>query len=243
MRVGCLWYPPFVNYESHGKSVIAGGLYPEILKSIAELHNINIDFQILKWNEAIEVLNKGRVDIIACVLKSADRRKYCDFAGTIFRVGVGAVVKKSNNKIRKQSDLINDNVTIAVTKGEIGWTYASENLGLNSYPSRFTVLEDKNIQTMMSLVEGDIVDCALADTLSCFQFIENTNKKSPALIDAFKTKPIHVEDNTLMIANNNEDLKDWLEDNIKKVRSHEKIRDMELEIESQYQDVLIRAVN
>lgn len=82
------------------------------------------------------------------------------------------------------------------------WT--SQNSG------KFTILEDKSIQTMMSLVEKGIVDCALADSLSCAQFIGSAIENQQLLSDIFAATPIHVEDNALMVAKDNPDFVDWL---------------------------------
>ena len=241
LRIGCLWYPPFVEYEIQGGTVEASGFYPDILTALAESRGWNIRFTILKWHEAIDAINCGEVDIVACVLKSAERRASCDFAGTVFRVGVGAVTKQAQAKIIDHGDLSKDDVLIAVTKGEIGWTYAAENLELAQNPVRFTVLEDANIQTMMLLVASGKVDCALADSLSCAQFIESTNGKKPKLTDVFAMNPIHVEDNSLMIAKGNHDLREWLNTEISALCTNPSIIQREKEIELKYPNILRRA--
>lgn len=238
LRVGCLWYPPFVEYVTKEESVMASGLYPEILIALAKNQGISVQFFVLKWHEAIEALNNSKIDVVACVLKSADRRANCDFVGTIFRVGVGGVVRLGQKKIQTLRDLARNDISIAVTKGEIGWTYATENLGLPKYPLRFTVLEDKNIQTAMSLVEKGVVDCALADSLSCAQFIENATGGLQPLSDVFKTTPIHVEDNALMVAKGNHDFVEWLESGIDEIRSQPSVKLFERQIETQYSGIL-----
>jgi ABC-type amino acid transport substrate-binding protein len=240
LRVGCLWYPPFVEYTTDHELVEASGYYPDILRIIAEKHDLGIQFLVLKWHEAIGALEHGEVDVVACVLKSAERRARCDFAGTIFRVGVGAVVQSAQTKIRSHGDLARNDVSIAVTKGEIGWTYAAENLGLVGSPSRFTVLEDKNIQTMMSLVEAGKVDCALADSLSCSQFLVDSRGGAKVLSDVFSSAPLHVEDNSLMIAAGQKALAEWLETGITEFRAQPEFVRREAEIESRYQGILHR---
>ena len=241
LRVGCLWYPPFVEYKIVRNSIEASGFYPDILTALAKSQGIRVQFSVLKWHEAIDALGCRDVDIVACVLKSAERRASCDFAGTIFRIGVGAVVQSEQIKIKDHGDLARDDVSIAVTKGEIGWTYATENLELTANPVRFTVFEDTNIQTMMALVEKGTVDCALADSLSCAQFIEASNDGAQPLLDIFATNPIHVEDNSLMIAKDNRDLADWLESGINALRTLPAIKLREQEIETMYPGILHRA--
>lgn len=241
LRVGCLWYPPFVEYRIEQKIVIASGLYPDILKTLGESQDINVQFFILKWHEAIDALSTGKVDVVACVLKSADRRANCDFAGTVFRVGVGAVVRSGQKKIHTHGDLVKDDISIAVTKGEIGWTYAKENLGLLKNSGKFTILKDKSIQTMMSLVEKGIVDCALADSLSCAQFIGSAIENQQLLSDIFAATPIHVEDNALMVAKDNPDFVDWLESGINEIRMQPEINILEHQIATQYPNILHRA--
>lgn len=240
LRVGCLWYPPFVDYTIDGDVVNGYGLYPTILATLANSEQIKIKYSVLKWHEAISSIENGLVDVVACVLKSGERRKHGDFAGTIFRVGVGAVVKRGQSKIGDHGDLARPDVSIAVTKGEIGWTHATEDLGINPSSSRLTVLEDKRIQTMMALVDSGDVDCALADSLSCAQFIQNSGM-TETLEDIFCANPVHVEDNCLMLAKGNLAFRDWLSAGIRSVRTTPEIRQLEFAIENRYRGILRRA--
>lgn len=240
LRVGCLWYPPFVDYTTESGAVNAYGLYPTILASLATSEHVQISYSVLKWHEAIESLERREVDVVACVLKSAERRSRCDFAGTIFRVGVGAVVRRGQSKIKDHGDLARLDVSIAVTKGEIGWTYARDDLELDASDSRLTVLEDKKIQTMMSLVATGDVDCALGDSLSCAQFIQSSGMVG-TLEDVFASNPIHVEDNCLMVAKGSPEFREWLAAGVQRIRAAPAIRHLEQTIEMRYRGVLRRS--
>ena len=240
LRVGCLWYPPFVDYKIDSGITEAYGLYPTILASLARDEGIKVQYSVLKWHEAIKSLERGDVDVVACVLKSAERRERCEFAGKIFRVGVGAVVRRGQTKITDHGDLARTDVTIAVTKGEIGWCHATKDLEINDNAPRLTVLEDKSIQTMMTLVVSGNVDCALADSLSCAQYIRNSGL-SAVLEDVFASNPVHVEDNCLMLAKGNMEFRSWLDDGIKLIRSMPEVRELEKSIEFQYKGVLRRS--
>lgn len=237
LKVGCLRYPPFVDYDLKRDGVRAWGLYPTILTTMAEEDGFRLEYIPLKWHEVVPSLSNGKVDLVMCVLRSSERRKYGAFVGTIFRVGVGGVARRGQTKIRSYADLSRDDVTIAVTKGEIGWSYAVGDLGLDRHP-KLTVVEDASIQKMMGLVLSGEVDCALADALSCAQFI--SSNPVPPLEDVFSGRPIHVEDNALMLSAERTGLAQYLQARIQQVRTSAKVRGLEREIEAEYEDVLWR---
>lgn len=240
LRVGCLWYPPFVEFTQEGETVLAKGLYPMMLEHISRQSGIHVEYQILRWDTAIEAVNENQVDIVACVLQSGKRRENCDFVGTLYRVGVGGVVRADQNKIRRHEDLANPDVRIAVTKGEIGWEYAERYLNLKRGLFRFTVVEDAQITRMMNLVASQDVDIALADSLSCAQYIERVRAQGTDLADTFAQDPLHVEDNSLMIAKEQDDLRGWLSERLRLARATPEIVAIEARIASQYPDVLIK---
>lgn len=240
LRVGCLWYPPFIEFDQHDAPVRATGLYPMILEHIARQTGIRIEYQILRWDTAIEAVSLHQVDVVACVLQSGKRRDNCDFVGTLYRVGVGGVVRAEQNKITKHHDMARSDVRIAVTKGEIGWEYAERYLNLKQGLFRFTVIEDTQITRMMNLVASQDVDIALADALSCAQYVERARTQGTALMDVFAKVPLHVEDNSLMIAKNQDELREWLSVGIRWARSTPEVVALEASIASQYPEVLIK---
>jgi ABC-type amino acid transport substrate-binding protein len=240
LRVGCLWYPPFVEYTQTEGNVTSSGLYPALLKQIARQENIEVHYKILKWDDAILAIENRDVDVVACVLNSKRRRESCNLIGTLYRVGVGGVVKANQKKINHASDLIRSDVRIAVTKGEIGWEYAERYLNLNGEPSRFTVIEDTQITTMMQLVNSGKVDVAIADSLSCSQYVSQAKDDDIYLKDIFAFSPLHVEDNSLMIAKNQPEFENWLSNGLKQARMNAEIIQLEKKVSKQYGNLLVR---
>jgi ABC-type amino acid transport substrate-binding protein len=240
LRVGCLWYPPFVEFTQQGEKVVANGLYPSMIECMAAQSGLHVEYQILRWDTAIEAVNQRQVDIAACVLQSGKRRANCDFVGTLYRVGVGGVARADSKKIRRHEDLANPELRIAVTKGEIGWEYAERYLSLQQGLSRFTVVEDTQITRMMNLVAWHDVDVALADSLSCAQHVERARDQGTDLVDVFASAPLHIEDNSLMIAKNQDDLKRWLSESLRWARATPEVIALEDQIARRYPNVLIK---
>ena len=237
LRVGCLSYRPFIDFTVKGQAVTARGLYVCMLEHIAEQAELKLKYTVLRWDNAINAVTSGRVDLAVCVLQSRERRKSCDFSGTLYRVGVGGVVQSGQRKIRRHEDLKKPTVTIAITKGEIGWEYAMQYLALEEQYERFTVVEHTHITQMMNLVKSGQVDVAIADSLSCAQYIAGSDTR---LRDVFVKNPLHVEDNSVMIAQNEPELRAWLTTGFKAARSLSRVQQIEKEIGQEYKGVLMR---
>ena len=58
LRVGCLWYPPFVEFAEQGEKVAAKGLYPTMIECIAAQSVLHVEYQILRWDTASEAVNR-----------------------------------------------------------------------------------------------------------------------------------------------------------------------------------------
>jgi ABC-type amino acid transport substrate-binding protein len=240
LRVGCLWYPPFIEFTQQGEKVVAKGLYPTMLDHVASQNGLHVEYQILRWDIAIEAINRRQVDVVACVLQSGKRRESCDFCGSLYRVGVGGVVRADQEKIKRHEDLTNPELRIAVTKGEIGWEYAERYLNPKQGLFRFTVVADTEITRMMNLVVSRDVDIALADSLSCAQYIEHARAEGNNLLDIFASFPLHVEENSLMIAKDQDDFRCWLSEGLYLARSMPGVIAMEEQISKQWPCVLIK---
>lgn len=237
LRVGCLSYPPFIDFTVKGRVVTARGLYARMLEHVAGTAGVGLEYSVLRWDTAIRAVTSRQVDLAVCVLQSRERRKSCDFCGTLYRVGVGGVVKCTQRKIRRHEDLKKPGVTVAVTKGEIGWEYAVNYLALEEQYTRFTVVEHTRITQMMNLVQTGEVDVAIADSLSCAQYIA---RSGGSLRDVFLKSPLHVEENSAMIAQNEPELKAWLTAGFKSARGLPKVQQLEQAIGSDYDGVLMR---
>jgi ABC-type amino acid transport substrate-binding protein len=240
LRVGCLWYPPFVEYVKKGDVVHATGLYPSMFEHTAAKEGIRVEYKILKWDNAISAIENHQVDVVACVLDSINRREKCDLVGALYRIGVGGVVRIDQKKIRKSSDLEQPSLRIAITKGEIGWEYCERYLNLEEDFARYTVIEDTQITKMMQLVSSGDVDIAIADSLSCAQYVSQAKAKGVYLEDIFAFSPLHVEDNCLMIAKDQTEFRTWLSKGFREARLSNEVRKLEERIVAKYPDIVFK---
>jgi ABC-type amino acid transport substrate-binding protein len=123
------------------------------------------------------------------------------------------------------------------TKGEIGWKYAVDYLDLDKDFARFTVVEHIDIRHMMQLVATGDVDVAIADSLSCAQYISRSNS---TLRDAFLNCPLQVENNSLMILKSEPTFRDWLNSGLRTIRLDSAIQAEEKQIFTQYEGTVWR---
>lgn len=89
----------------------------------------------------------------------------------------------------------------------------------------------------MNLVKTGEVDVAIADSLSCAQYIA---RSAGSLRDVFLRNPLHVEDNSVMIAQNEPELQLWLTTGFKSARTLPKVERLEKAIGHEYDGILMR---
>lgn len=94
-------YKPFSYLDENGE---AKGFDIDIIKAIALKNNFDIEFHLIKWNEALESLEKGEIDILVSILFTESRKEIFDF--TIPHTEeFYAIFVRDNSTIHEISDL------------------------------------------------------------------------------------------------------------------------------------------
>ncbi len=94
-------YKPFTFLDSNG---VAKGFDVDIIKSIADKYNLDLEFRFTKWDEALKNLEKGRVDVLLSVIYTEQRDTVFDYTIPYNEDYYGIFVRK-DSEVEKIADL------------------------------------------------------------------------------------------------------------------------------------------
>lgn len=236
--VGCIPFPPFMNFERKGPDYVYSGLFYEIFESIGETNNIKIEYKPIQNEESVSALNEGKVDCIACLFKTFERAKNFDFASCFYTVSVGGVIRKNEDRINVQSDLVDPEIKVAVVKGEVGSEIVKETFKINKDTKRLMELETCNVGSVASLVETEMVDIAITDNITCQLYLDEHLEARNRLKHIFIDYPLYLGQVGLMIRTKESDFREWIEDRMKLILELPQIKQKEDEITEEYKGII-----
>jgi PAS domain S-box-containing protein len=79
VRVGAFNYYPAIFKDSDG---VIKGFYVDALADLAQRENIRFEYVYGSWNEGLERIQSGEVDVLTSVAVTPDRAQFLDFAAT-----------------------------------------------------------------------------------------------------------------------------------------------------------------
>jgi len=224
-RIGFFHYPPLISaVQSDGKT-IATGLYAEIWNKLASEHDIQTQWFQLNISDITNAVVDKEVDFVLCVFQTAQRSRYVDFTAFLHSVTVGGIAKQSLRNIHSQSDLINSDTKIAVCSGEIGHEIATSILKIPK--RRLKITDTAHIAEIAVFVQHGDADVALADSLSCKNYLESTSASRPVMKQIFRQNPLDICPNGIMIARGQPRLADWLDSEMRRIRDEPDIQQLE----------------
>jgi len=94
-------YKPFTYLDKAGK---AKGFDVDLIKYIADEYNLEMEFRFTKWDQALENLEKGKVDVLLSVLYTDERDSLYDYTIPYNEDYYGIFVR-DNSEIKDLSDL------------------------------------------------------------------------------------------------------------------------------------------
>jgi membrane-bound lytic murein transglycosylase MltF len=217
LRVGLFRYPPLIDYTETGASVVATGLYAELIQDFANRNSLRVEWCPTKLSDAIPAVTHHEVDCYACIMLSDVRYRECDFVGLLHSIAVIGVVRRGEQSVRHPSDLTNDrNIKIAVCQGEIGHHTASTTLRIPS--RRLVEISACDISEIIAQVHAGNASVALADALSCKRMMQTPKaKKNFKLV--FADPPILTVPNGFMVAKNDKEFSAWLDAGVRRAFS------------------------
>ncbi len=144
-------YKPYTFLDSNGK---AKGFDVDIIKYIAQRHDFLLEFQFTKWNEALENLENGKVDVLLGILYTEQRDSLYDFTIPLSEEYYGIFVREDCS-VKKISDL--SNKQIIALKGDASIERFIKPMGfyentelVNSLPKAIQLLSSGECQVVLS---------------------------------------------------------------------------------------------
>jgi hypothetical protein len=236
LKVGYFHYPPFIKCPENPLNENPSGLYATLLQKAVETENLSIEWHLYNLGDAIHAVNSGEVDIFNCIFQTAVRAENCDFTAFLHSVAVGGVALRSYNVVRSQADLSSTSCRVVVCKGEIGHEFAEKVLKIPK--SRLTTIDTQVIANICSFVQTGHADIALADSISCQNWLNENSNSKPAMKPIFRRVPLYICQTGIMLPREQLNLAKWLETKIRICVALPEIIQMESEILDEYHGII-----
>ncbi|MCF8111136.1 MAG: transporter substrate-binding domain-containing protein [Desulfobacteraceae bacterium] len=156
VRVGLYENKPKIFIDEPGA---ASGIFVEILNEIARKEKWQLTYVPCEWDECLEALEDGRIDLMPDVAFSPEREKRFDFHDEEVTDSWSAVYANSDRQINKITDL--DGKRIAVLKGSIQQREL-ERL-VNGFAFNVAFIEAKSFQEAFMLTANDAADMVVSN--------------------------------------------------------------------------------
>jgi diguanylate cyclase (GGDEF)-like protein/PAS domain S-box-containing protein len=158
LKVGVYQNDPiaFMDNEGHAR-----GIYIEVLEDIASREGWQLEFIPLLWEQSLEKLAKGEVDILPGIALSEERSALYDFSHEILLSNWGQVYARKNSHI--QSILHLSGKKVAVLKGDI-YFHEFKRL-VESFKLSCLFIENDDYTTVFELVNKGLADAGVVSRL------------------------------------------------------------------------------
>ena len=240
LKVGCIPYPPFINYERKGRSFeIHDGFYKILMEKLAENAGVSVEFIPVRNDWSLDYLKSGKVHVIACLLRTPERIRKADFAINLHTVSMNGIARIDDDRVTNKSDLRRDDIRIAAVEGESGQE-ALKDLGVDIDTSNLQLIETDDVSSIFKMVKADMADVAISDGLACLEYLQSERNSPNTLRLLFEEQPILVMACGLMIRQNELDLKAWISQHVETVREDIDVKTAEAKLLTQYGSVVHR---
>ena len=161
VRVGAYQNPPKVFITPDGRTT---GVFPEVIDDIARAHDWEVTYVPGTWQECLDRLRDGEIDLMPDMAVSEDRRKLYDFSEEPVLVNWGTAFSRSDIPISSFLDMADR--TVAVMRGSI---HTEGRRGIKALTAQFGVpcrfLEVDNYHDVLMLLDSKQADVGIVNRL------------------------------------------------------------------------------
>lgn len=154
-------YPP---YEFTDRNGVYKGFNVDIMRAIARTAGMKIEIIPMRWKDAVEALEKNKIDVIQGMTKSAIRDKKFNFSKPILRNSQAIFVMKDTNNVSELQDLAGH--TVSTQADDI-----SEEL-IKNIPKVSLVVKSDQEQAIRELLDGS-VDAFVGNRLTGYYVLQS----------------------------------------------------------------------
>jgi polar amino acid transport system substrate-binding protein len=169
IHAGYIPYPPFAIVDPATKKL--SGYFIDLMDTIvAEMgQGIKIEYEETTWGTMVVGAQSGKFDVVVSgILSTIPRAMQVTFTRPVMLLGLSAVARADDNRFKTEADLHKPGLTIAVTAGEVGHSYAQKFLP----DAKLIVLDTPDITRPMLEVISKRADIGIADSISVANFVQ-----------------------------------------------------------------------
>jgi len=193
ITAGYIPYPPFVTVDPNTRKL--SGYFIELMDEIVANmgQNIKIQYEETTWGTMVVGVQSGKFDVVVSgIFSTIPRSMQVTFSKPVMLVGLSAVAKTGDDRFKNESDLRKPGLTVAVTAGEVGHSYAKQFLP----NAKLIVIDTPDITRPMLEVLSGHADVGIADSMSVFNFVEAHKGQS---MNLFADRPLYLYGTGLML--------------------------------------------
>ena len=157
-------YKPYTFIDSNG---VAKGFDVDLIKYIADEYNLELEFRLTKWSQALKNLEKGEVDVLLSVLYTDQRDTVYDYTIPYNEDYYGIFIREDSN-VKEISDL--SKKQIISLKGDASITRFLEPMALFSNTTLV-----KSLPEAIRLLSEEKGDAVLAPYSIGMEAVEDLN--------------------------------------------------------------------
>jgi ABC-type amino acid transport substrate-binding protein len=240
LTVGVPHYPPLVDFKGEGDKIQSYGLYFEMLEIIAKKYELHLELCSYSLSTCVDAITNNEFDIALSVFKTISRAKRADFTAALHLVNVTGVGRIEDNRVQTLADLQNERIRIVVAKGEIGEEILCDYIEIENINERLIEVGTDNISEIITLVATGVADIAVADSLSCHNYLSTYGGNT--LKHLFRDNPLYICPNAIMIPIGQNVLRDWLNREFREARNNPYIVRSESQILRELKGIIERVV-
>ncbi|WP_321368421.1 diguanylate cyclase domain-containing protein [uncultured Desulfuromusa sp.] len=157
IRIGIDNNPPLTRVNQQGE---AEGLFPDLFMQVAKAENWSIEYVPCQWQQCLESLATGDIDILPAIAYTKERANLFHFADEVITSSWGQIYQQRNNNVSSVLELAGKKVAVLKQDiyliGEQGLFQISENFNIeidyvkvDSYQDAFTLLNNGAVDAAM----------------------------------------------------------------------------------------------
>lgn len=193
IRAGYIPYPPFVMIDPNTKKL--SGYFIELMDAVVDNmgQGIKIEYEETTWGTMVVGVQSGKFDVVVSgIFSTVPRLMQVTFTRPVLLVGLSAVAKSGDTRFKTEADLRKPGLTVAVTAGEVGHSYAQKHLP----KAKLIVLDTPDITRPMLEVLSGRADIGIADSMSVFNFVAAHKGK---VANVFADRPLFLYGTGLLL--------------------------------------------
>lgn len=193
IHAGYIPYPPFVIVDPNTRKL--SGYFIELMDEIVARMGpgIKLEYEETTWGTMVVGVQSGKFDIVVSgIFSTIPRAMQVTFSRPVMLVGLSAVTRADDKRFKMAEDLTKPGLTVAVTAGEVGHSYAQQYLP----KAKLIVMDTPDITRPMLEVISGRADVGIADSMSVFNFVQAHKGK---VNNVFAARPLYLYGTGLML--------------------------------------------